>query len=349
VTRKAAAGAENPTNSYSDRGDAPDATAHTRQDAIWKSVIGATGGFGCERETFYREVVRDARGYRLSFGMDEPVIFGIAVDVIHGRLMERRLTAGPADEPDTARGDLEYAVTAGMDAARGRQTSAPWTAEDWTLLRQRAVLAGEKLLGLWPNRTKDVRGESVAVPEDPGTPLGPPIGWLDQAAGVVTQPQRKLFAPGVVGGRGLSGKPDYVFTVEGVIVGWADVKALGRAGVFPAKWAAGEAVAYDYLCASENGGVLPLWHAYLEYRRNQKPYWTLIEAPVSPSSLALAEAYFTRWARALDGHDPDALSFNPKACARCDYREPIAGLHGGCPIGGPALDVAPPADDTETD
>jgi hypothetical protein len=150
-----------------------------------------------------------------------------------------------------------------------------------------------------------------------------------------------------VGGRGLSGKPDYVFTVGEVIIGWADVKALSRAGQYPAKWAAGEAVAYDYLCASESGGVLPEWHAYLEYRRLQKPYWVLVQSPVSPSALALARAYFTRWERALDGNDPDGLSFNPKACAKCDYREPIDGLHEGCPIGGPALDIAPAAEDDD--
>lgn len=337
------------------RGDSTDATPPTSttptRDAIWKSVLGATGGYGCERETYYREVVRDARGYRLSFGMDEPVIFGIAVDVLHGRLMERRHNVGAPDDPETARDDLAWALTSAMEAARGRETSAPWTDDDWSILEQRAGLAGEKLLGLWPNRTVDRRGESIPQPEPPGTPAGPPIGWLDPPEGVYIEPQRKLFAPDVVGGRGISGKPDYVFVMsvrdQRVIVGWVDVKALSRSGVYPAKWTGGEAVAYDYLCAIENGGVLPEWHGYLEYRRVQKPYWALIKAPVEPASIALAGAYFKRWGIALDNHEPDALSFNPKACAKCNYREVIPGMHGGCSIGIASIEVAPPSGDSE--
>lgn len=333
-----------------DRGARHYATTPDSRNAIWKSVLGATGGWGCERETFYREVVRDARGYRLNFGMDEPVIFGIAVDVIHGKLMERRLTAGPADDQEAAADDLEYAVRAGMDAARGRATSAPWSDEDWTMLATRASLAGEKLLGIWPNRTKDQRGESVELPEPEGTPPGYPIAWLDQPDDTATQPQRKLYAPHVVGGRGISGKPDYVFVRGGVIVGWVDVKALGRAGVYPAKWAAGEAVAYDHMCTVENGGVLPEWHGYLEYRRLQKPYWALVTDTVSSSSLALADAYFRRWGRALDDGDPDAVSFNPKNCAKCQYRDPIAAVgFAGCAIGVASIEVAPPAEEDASD
>ena len=79
------------------REGSPDATSPVRRDAIWKSVLGATGGWGCERATFYREVVRDDRGYRLSFGADEPIIFGIAVDAAHNHLMGYRAEHGPVD------------------------------------------------------------------------------------------------------------------------------------------------------------------------------------------------------------------------------------------------------------
>ena len=345
------------------------ATTPPPRSAIWKSVIGATGGYGCERATFYRETVRGPDGWRLDDGASEPVLFGIAVDRAHGYLMADRLARGPADASllgvdlsDDGTGEAlvedhlwDLAVAAvrkGMDVTRGRSLQEPMTDADWRLLAERVGLAVEKALGLWPNRTKEQtkaerdEGAYTTLPEPDGTPPGPPIAWLDQPAGVTTTPQRKIYAPGVVGGRGLSGQPDYVFEREGRIVGWVDVKALSRAGSYPAKWAAGEAVAYDYLCASANDGTPPEWHGYLEFRRVAKPYWTLITAPVEPASLRLAEAYFRRWERALDGNDPDGLAFSPGACAKCLFRSPIEEVaFGGCPVGEATLLVAPPVPD----
>ena len=364
--------AENPTNPTA---TTEASTERTRQaprldipkEAIWKSVPGATGGFGCERETFYREVVRDDRGYRLRFGASENMIVGVAIDRLHGWLMNRRMDVGPADASmlgwdisaegeglplteDMLREDAVAATLWAMEGARARDTDQPWSDEDWDALAQSVGLAAEKLLGLWPNRVKPrtVKGEVVEwiiEPEPEGTPDGPPIGWLDTPE-VVIQPQRKMYVPGVVGGRGISGQPDYVFVRDGTIVGWVDVKALRKAGSFPAKWTAGEAVCYDYLCTHENGGVPPEWHGYLEYRRVTKPYWALIVAPVALGSVSLARSYFARWERALDGGDPDALSFNPKSCAGCQYREAIPEVgFDGCPIGEAVLSIAPEAID----
>jgi hypothetical protein len=357
------------------RAVAPDATStHGPKEAIWKSVIGATGGYGCERETFYREVVRDERGYRLRTGADEPIVFGMALDASHGFLMARRLEFGPHDmstvgidvsaegmgEAVTEEGlweDVGEAVRRGVSVARGRMLSRPWTDEDWKVLTAQLGLACEKLLGLWPNRVKPrmSKGEVVewlTEPEPEGTPDGPPIAWLD-VPGTTTRAQMKLHAPGVVGGRGITGQPDYVFVNgEGSLDAWVDVKALSKAGSYPAKWVAGEAAAYDWMLTVANGGTLPTWHGYLEYRRTQKPYWALITAPVHPSILAVARSYFDRWGVALDTGDPTALAFNPKACGKCHYREPIADrygqvIHPGCPIGPAVLDIAPPEDDPD--
>lgn len=306
-----------------------------RSNAIWKSVLTATGGFGCERETYYREVVRDERGYRLRMGMGEPVIFGIGVDRAHRSLMEQRWIG---EEPS-----VEQAVQAGMEVARGRLTDHPWTDEEWQLLYDRVHLAAEKLTGEWPNRVTE---KGVAKPEPDGTPSGPPIRWLDPPHGVQIEAQVKLFAPDVVGGRGITGQPDYTYRAEGIFVGWADIKALSKSGSYPAKWTMGEAVAYDYLLTQANGGVLPEWHVYLEYRRVAKPYWALAIAPVADTVVTLARAYFARWQRALDGHDPDALSFRPAACHSCDYRLPIPEFgHDGCPIGASVLAIAPAPDE----
>lgn len=342
------------------------------RSAIWKSVIGATGGFGCERATFYRETIRDERGRRLDDGAEEPVLFGIAIDRAHGILMDRRLSVGPEDASllgvdlsDEGEGlpltedmlweNVASAVRSGVDSARGRLLREPMTDDDWRLLAQRVGLAAEKLVGLWPNRVKVKPGqrdvaeddlEYVRLPEPEGTPEGPPIAWLDQPPGITTDLQRKMYAPDVVGGRGLSGMPDYVFSRDGVIVGWVDVKALGKSGSYPAKWAAGEAVAYDYLCRAENGGTLPEWHGYLEFRRVGKPYWALVTAPVEPSALTLADAYFRRWGRALDLGDPDVLSFTPGRCHDCLFRSRIPEVgFGGCAIGEASVTVAPPAEE----
>src|SRR4029077_10077092 len=196
----------------------------------------------CERETFYREVVRDARGYRLRFGANEAIIYGVAIDRIHRPLMEARLEQGPADASmlgfdisdigeglplteDMLREDVVRATLRAMEDARSRGTSEPWSDDDWRAMAQSVGLAGEKLLGLWPNLTKaKMKGgevvEWLAMPEPEGTPPGPPIAWLDQPPGVFTIGQRKLYVPDVVGGRGISGQPDFVFTRDGLITGW---------------------------------------------------------------------------------------------------------------------------------
>lgn len=351
------------------RAAAADATSpHGPKEAIWKSVIGATGGWGCERETFYREVVRDARGYRLRTGAGERIVFGIAIDVAHGYLMAQRLEHGPVDsstlgmdissegtgEPVTE--DMLWSMTGeavrrGMSSARGRLLEKPWTEDDWTVMTQQVGLAVEKLLGLWPNRVKPrmSKGEVVewlTEPEPEGTPPGPPIAWLDAPAGIVTRLQHKMHAPDVVGGRGITGQPDYTFWADRTIVGWVDVKAPGKSKSFPATWVAGEAVAYDYMAAVNNEGLVPEWHGYLEYRRTQKPYWAITTAPVDTSVLTLARSYFERWGTALDGDNPDALSFNPKSCSKCSYRDPLPQYgFAGCPIGPAVLDIAPMEDD----
>lgn len=311
----------------------------TPSGGIWKSVLGATGGFGCERETFYRETVRDEKGWRLDFGMDEPVIFGIGIDVAHRKLMEDRWAGRDMD--------LDAAAEAGLSKARGRRTKVRWADTDWATLYDRLHLAVEKLSGAWPNR---VDGKGVPQPEPDGTPAGPPISWLDAPAGVTVEAQLKLHAPDVVGGRGITGQPDYCYrdTDTGLFLAWADVKALGKSGSYPAKWAAGEAVTYDYLLTVANGGQLPDWHVYLEYRRVMKPYWAVIVAPVADSVVSLARSYMARWGRALDLNDPDILSFRPQSCAKCEFRLPMPGLgFDGCAIGEAVVGVIPLAEDTD--
>jgi hypothetical protein len=258
--------------------------------------------------------------------------------------------------------DIGAAVRHGIEVARGRTTRAPMTDDDWRILTERVGLAAEKLVGLWPNRVKMKAGQRVTdltppediewvrMPEPDGTPPGPPIAWLDQPAGVSIEAQRKMAAPGVVGGRGVSGQPDYVFVRDGIIIGWVDIKAQGKAGSYPSRWLGGEAVTYDYLCWHDNGGVAPEWHGFMEYRRVQKPYWALIIAPAVPESITLATAYFDRWGTALDGDDPTGLAFSPRSCHDCMFRVPMPELgFAGCPIGPAAVAVAPvteaPVDD----
>lgn len=307
-----------------------------RKTALWKSVLSATGGFGCERETFYREVVRDPEtGYRLDFGMDEPVIFGIAVDRGHRSLMEQRWKGEALNETT--------ATEAAVSVARGRRTKTRWADAEWTTLADRVHLALEKLTGSWANRVND-KGERQPEPE--GTPAGPPLEWLD-ADGLEIIAQQKFGAPDVVGGRGISGQPDYVYRDEnGIFLGWADIKALSKAGSYPAKWSGGEAVTYDYLLTTANRGVVPTFHTYLEYRRVAKPYWAIVSAEVAMTAPALARAYFARWERALDFNDPDVLSFSPRSCAKCQFRAPIPQLDfAGCAIGAAVVEIIPLAED----
>ncbi len=314
---------------------------------VWKSLMGATGsGWICERATMYRELVRDpATGYRLDFGMPERVIFGIALDAALREVMEEQLRAPlhagtiGVDQPAQLRlvAAAVAATARGAARARGNGTDEPWTDEDWSTLRTRLATAVDKFLGLWPNRVDGKAGHEDdpwghTADEPDGTPAGPPVTWLPLDG---LDMQVKLTAPDVVGGRGVSGKPDFVWRRDGVIEGWADLKAGKRGKAFPAAWTESEAVTYDYLVTNENGGQPPLWHAYIEYVRLVKPYWQVkVDDVRAPATLDLARAYFARWGRALDSGDVEEVSFTPNGCASCSWRDPIPDAgHEGCAIG----------------
>lgn len=312
---------------------------------VGKGLMSATGGWGCEREAYYKETVRDAEGRRLSLPMPERVHFGAAIDSAHSELVStvREVKLGHL-EP--ARVDWRERVAAahleGMKRARAGRWDA-WPVEaaaeavgdatSWEVFSLQLRTALEKLVGILPNHPK---GEDSV----PGIP---PLMWLGDEHELLFQGLEgtSLRVEGQVAGEALTGTPDYVREVAGVYTEWVDVKAVSRAYSYPLKWVAAESVLYDYLLTVVNGGVPPDRHTYLEYRRNVKPYWALTTAPVNAAaSVGVARGLMRRWELALAHGDVDTLSFSPNTCGECPFREAMPEVgHGGCSLGQAVAEV----------
>lgn len=282
---------------------------------IGKGLLWATGSFGCEREAFYGETIRDERGWRLQHPMSEQMHFGKAIDVLHATLTKRRLDADRAGALVDYDSAVEIAYHAGV--------FGEWDEEpDRETFRVQVENAARLLVG--------------ATPGPPEQAPGAPLLWLPlKGLHIQGLDGRSLELPGVFGSKPLGGTPDYVWTDdEGVLHGWLDVKAVKRSYSYPDKWLGAEATIYTYLLTRLNEGVVPGFVGYLEYRRLAKPYWhqTILREPTLLARIATA--YITRWQKALANGDPDLLSFSPKECADCPYRRPMPEVgFDGCPIG----------------
>lgn len=295
---------------------------------LGKSLMSGTGSWGCERDRFYSETIRTPDGRRLPLVSDEKMLFGTAIDRAHSQLMfARREGAATLEELPVSR-----AIQAGTSQARAE----PHADEiDWTTFDLQVETAILKLVGVIPNANPNRDASGPA-----------PIWWIptyglkiqgDDGESIVIQDG---FAPG----RSLAITPDYGFLARGAWTGWVDVKTTGKAFSYPQKWAGAEAVIYDLGMALANGGELPRTHAYMEYRRNIKPYWELTQAEVLPDSVALARAFIRRWQLALDGGTVDALGFEVGACQGCRWREMIPEIHAGCPIGQSVVAITTPTE-----
>lgn len=301
---------------------------HESLGSVWKSTLGGSGGNGCEREAFYREMVRDEDGNRVPFAAGEKMIYGWVIDHVHTLLFLRH-----ESHQETSPEEAKALVVRAVEACRSRGEGANFRDEDWSELTGRATIAILRLIGAMPNRP--TRGNEHTQLH------GPPMTWLGHL-GDLWVPQFKTRAPAVIGGRSLSGMPDYTLWDGDRILAWVDVKALSRAGSYPNKWMSAETVVYDYLVAAHNGGTPPEWHGYLEYRGGANAYWAILTARVSHrGTTALAEAYLTRWAKALERFDPDAVGFNTSLCGGCSWRRPNPQIDfSGCEIGKAVEDIA---------
>jgi hypothetical protein len=291
--------------------------------SIGKGLLWTTGSFGCERESWYGETIRDAKGWRLQHPMPERVHFGKAIDLLHAILMRRR-AAGLPDPYQRLDDAVDMAYHAGV--------YGPWDEEpDRDTFRVQIENAARLLVG-------EVAGPPEQAP-------GVPIEWVPlEGLHIQGMDGKTLEIPGVFGDRPLGGTPDYVWTdTDGVLHGWADVKAVSRSMSYPSKWLQAEPSIYTYLLMRLNEGVLPGFAAYIEYRRLAKPYWSMTVLR-EPGLLArIAGLYINRWQKALANGDPDLLSFNPSECSDCPYRRPIPEVQfSGCPIGQIVGEGVPP-------
>lgn len=264
----------------------------------------------CERQGYYKETVRDASGRRLSFPMPERVIFGKAVDVAHGYIVERIR--------DGERWTLDAAVTLGLAAAERDEDS-------YALVEDKATFAVqvenamtlfteqpdglERLRPLIPGiRIQGDNGASLSAPADDGTPdIGTPDYWL--ADGSILDVKTTGSAEG-----------------------------YGRAYDERKFWNKGEMAFYSHLVTSLTG-ALPPRLIYQVYVRQAKPRWQWIEVPGNGALVTLGRLHSRRWRKGFAAGDPDLFGHDLSYCGECPYREAIAGLHDGCPIGQARVDA----------
>ncbi|HSE45952.1 MAG TPA: hypothetical protein VLA89_11565, partial [Gemmatimonadales bacterium] len=265
--------------------------------------------FGCERAAYYGESIRDERGWRLSFPQPERVHFGKAIDVLHMTFMQRLVSTGEIGSVESA---VDLAYHAGM--------FGEWTEEpDTDTFRVQITNAARLLVGEVGHKEQD----------------GVPLDWLP-LDGISMQGfnGQSIEIPAMFGERPMVATPDYLWSEDGEITAWLDVKATDRAFSYPDKWLGAEAAVYTLACTMTNGGVAPRRIGYLEYRRNAKPYWHLTWTEEPALLNRLADRYVVRWRKALAAGDPDLLSFNPSRCKECEYSRPIPGVgFEGCPVG----------------
>lgn len=279
-----------------------------------KSLLWATGSFGCEREAWYGDQVRDENGHRLRFPMPERVHFGTAIDVLHANLTRAKRDREPVPLAGAAfESAVDLAYYAGLDGE--------WEEEpDRETFRLQIWNAARLLVGM-------VEGPKEQAP-------GVPLDWLP-LEGLKIQGLDGVSLEVLADGRPVVGTPDYLWEdAEGTLLGWLDVKATARSFSYPDKWLGAEASLYSWLCVQQNGGILPGFAGYMEYRRLAKPYWHLTFTRDPAMLVRLADRYLNRWRKALAAGDPDLVSFSPKECADCPYSKPIDGVaFDGCPIG----------------
>ena len=298
---------------------------------LGKGLLGGTGAFQCERQHWYEETVRMPNGWRVRRLMPEKVHFGKAVDVAHAQAIKYLLDGATLED---VQGKVPQLTELGYYAGLQEQ---PWadkdgqpydvTDEDKAVFFTQLGNALMLLTGLAENRVP----KGMPEPMQPVPLLQVPLNGVHvQGMDGVT-----LEVPGVFGERALGTTPDYVYTDDGVLVGWLDVKCTDRAFSYPAKWHTAEAAVYSYALLRLNEGVPPTFAGYQEYRRNAKPYWITTWRQGDVGGLArLAERYVLRWRKALEAGDPDLLQFNTKDCRKCMFREAVPETdHPGCPIG----------------
>lgn len=257
----------------------------------------------CSRQGFYKETVRDASGRRLSFPMPERVLFGKAVDVAHGYIVEQ--------ERDGQRWALETAIDLGIGAA-----------EDDTQTWEH-VMATES------------DPETFRIQVTNAMTL-----FLSQEDGLE---RLRPYIPGIRiqgnNGRSLSadtewgtpdiGTPDYIFADDSVL----DVKT-GKQTYYDKKfYDKPEMGWYAYLQTMQNGAIPPRL-IYQVYVRLVKPKWQWIEVAGNEALVRLGQHTSRRWHKGLLAGDPELFDVDLAFCHDCPYRQAIPEVgHDGCAIG----------------
>lgn len=257
----------------------------------------------CERQGFYKETVRDASGRRLNFPMPERVVFGKAIDVAHGYIVEQIR--------DGANWTLDTAIDLGIGAA-----------EDDTESYARAMA-----------ETTDP--ETFALQVRNAMTL-----FIEQEDGLA---RLRPFIPGIRiqgdNGRSLHvetdwetpdiGTPDYIFA-DGSIL---DVKTGSRSYDDRKFYEKAEMAFYAWLAASQDGAVPPRF-IYQVYVRLAKPKWQWLEVPGNAALVTLGRLHSRRWHKGLTAGDPDLFAHDLSYCGDCPYRTAIPGVgHDGCDVG----------------
>ena len=143
------------------------------RNSIGKGLLGGTGAFSCERQSYFGETVRLPNGWRVQRLMPERVHFGKGLDVAHAQAVHWMLDGAAIEDLQTADRvqrlmELGYYVALAEPWSDDAGQPYERTDEDTAVLALQLANAIALLVGAAPNR----------LPKDLPTPTQRCAAWM---------------------------------------------------------------------------------------------------------------------------------------------------------------------------
>ncbi len=260
---------------------------------ISKSAL--TSSTICMRKSYYAETVRDPDGRRVGITMNEPILFGKAVDAM-----------------------TLYAIA----AVRGNHS---WTHEE-------AISYG--ISDAQPSSPADIDPESFREEMTLAmTGFTPYLHALLQRRGDDGQIWLQGWDGESLRANGLIGTPDIIVESRTEPPTVIDVKT-GKRRKTEADLNGVEMGYYAHLYREVRGHSGVVRVAYLSWSRTKNPAWYYVEKEVEESHETIALAQLRALKSSLESKSADSVAFSTTYCASCQYAKPQPSHNfDGCEVG----------------
>lgn len=262
---------------------------------ISKSAL--TSSAICMRKSYYAEKVRDSEGRRVPLKMNEPILFGKAVDA-----MTLYAVAGQrAGETWTDEEAIDYGIS---DA----QKSSPADINPESF-REEMTLA---MTGFRPYL------EALMLRAGDGGKV-----WLQGWDGESLRSGDLIGTPDIIVESSRDDEPPTVIDVK-----------TGKRRKTEADLIGVEMGYYAHLYRAVRGHAGVLRVAYLSWSRTKNPAWYYVEKEVEENQERVAQSQLTALRHALASDTVEAVAFSTTYCASCQYAKPQPTHNfAGCEVG----------------